>query len=119
MRCGPTIRFTLSFRDVEDSLAERALIVSDESIRKWFCKFGPAYARTLKRKQGRLGDLWFLVELFITIHGKRHDLWRPVDQDGDMIGILVQRGRDCRAANRFCRKWLKGQGWTPRRLVTD
>ena len=60
-------RFTLSFRDVEDVLAERGVIVSYESIRKWCRKFGLGYARSLIRKQGRLGDNWFLVELFITI----------------------------------------------------
>ncbi len=112
-------RFTLSFREVEDLLDERTIIVSSESIRKRCCKFSPAYARTLKRKQGRLGDLWFRDELFIAIQGKRHDLWRPVDQEGDTMDILVRRSSDCRAAKRFCHKALKGQGWTPPRLVTD
>ena len=112
-------RFTLSLRDVEDLLFERGITVSYEAIRLWCGKFGPGYARTLRRKRGRLGDTWFLDELFITIQGKRHYLWRAVDQDGDTIDILVQRRRDRRAAKRFFRKLLKGQGWTPRRLVTD
>ena len=112
-------RFTLSFRDIEALLAERGVIVSYESIRQWCRKFGPGYARTLKRRQGRLGDTWYLDELFITIQGQRHYLWRAVDQDGDTIDILVQRRRDRRAAKRFFRKLLKGQGWVPRRLVTD
>ena len=112
-------RFTLSLRDVEDLLSERGITVSYEAIRLWCGKFGPGYARILRRKQGRLGDTWFLDELFITIQGKRHYLWRAVDQDGDTIDILVQRRRDRRAAKRFFRKLLKGQGWTPRRLVTD
>ena len=107
-------RFTLSFRDIEDLLAERGVIVSYESIRQWCRKFGPGYARTLKRRQGRLGDTWSLDELFITIQGQRHYLWRAVDQDGDTIDILVQRRRDRRAAKRFFRKLLKGQGWVPR-----
>ena len=112
-------RFTLSLRDVEDLLAERGISVTYEAIRLWCGKFGPGYARALRRKQGRLGDTWFLDELFITIQGKRHYLWRAVDQDGDTIDILVQRRRDRRAAKRFFRKLLKAQGWTPRRLVTD
>ena len=66
-----------------------------------------------------MGDTWYLDELFITIQGQRHYLWRAVDQDGDTIDILVQRRRDRRAAKRFFRKLLKGQGWVPRRLVTD
>src|SRR5947207_11397522 len=84
-------RFWLSFRDVEDLLAERGIIVSYETIRIWCQKFGPGYARSLKRRQGRLGDTWHLGEVFIRINGQRHYLWRAVDQDGDVIDILVSR----------------------------
>jgi len=112
-------RFCLSFRDVEDLLAERGVIVSYETIRQWCRKFGAEYARKLKRRQGRLGDTWHLDELFMTIQGRRQYLWRAVDQDGDVIDILVQPRRDRRAAQRFFRKLLKGQGGEPRRLVTD
>ena len=80
----------MSFRDVEDLLAERGIIVSYETIRQWCGKFGPDYARQLKRRQGRLGDTWFLDEVFVTINGERQYLWRAVDQDGDLIDILVQ-----------------------------
>ncbi len=103
-------RFCLSFRDVEDLLAERGVTVSYEAIRYWCAKFGPCYAAKLRRRQGRLGDTWFLDEVFVTIRGQRHYLWRAVDQDGDVIDILVQRRRDARAAKRFFRKLLKGQG---------
>jgi len=112
-------RFCLSFRDVEDLLAERGVIVSYEAIRQWCWKFGPDYARRLRRRQGRLGDTWHLDELFVNIQGRRHYLWRAVDQDGDVIDILVQRHRSARAAKRFFRKLLKGQGSEPRWLVTD
>jgi len=112
-------RFCLSFRDVEDLLAERGVIVSYETIRQWSRKFGAQYARELRRRQGRLGDTWHLDELFVTIQGRRQYLWRAVDQDGDVIDILVQPRRDRRAAKRFFRKLLKAQGGEPRRLVTD
>ena len=112
-------RFCLSFRDVEDLLAKRGIIVSYETIRQWCLKFGPGYARRLKRRQGRLGDTWFLDEVFVTINGKRQYLWRAVDQDGDVIEILVQSRRNRRAATRLLRKLLKRQGKTPLRLVTD
>jgi len=112
-------RFCLSYRDVEDLLAERGIMVSYETIRQWSRKFGPKYVRRLKRRQGRLGDTWHLDELFVNIRGQRHYLWRAVDQDGDVIDILVQPRRDGRAAERFFRKLLKGQGGAPRRLVTD
>ena len=112
-------RFCLSFRDVEDLLAERGVTVSYETIRHWCRKFGTEYARTLKRRERRLGDTWHLDELFVNIQGQRQYLWRAVDQDGDVIDILVQPRRDRRAAERFFRRLLKGQGGEPRRLVTD
>ena len=87
-------RFCLSFRDVEDLLAERGIIVSYETIRQWCEKFGPDYARKLKRREGRLGDHWHLDEVFIRINGQQQYLWRAVDQDGDVIDILVQPHRE-------------------------
>ncbi len=112
-------RFGLSLRDVEDLLAERGITVSYEAIRLWCGKFGLDYARKLRRRRGRLGDTWFLDEVFVTIRGERHYLWRAVDQDGDVIDILVQRRRSASAAKRFFRKLLKGQGSEPRWLITD
>ena len=112
-------RFTLSLRDVEDLLAERGIKVSYEAVRSWCHKFGPEYARTLRSRQGRLGDIWHVDEVFITIRGERHYLWRAVDQDGDVLDILVTRRRNKRAAKRFFRKVLKQQGRPPWKLVTD
>ena len=92
-------RYCLSFRDVEDLLAERGIIVSYETIWQWCRKFGPDYARRLKRREGRLGDTWFLDEVFVTINGQRQYLWRAVDQDGDLIDLLrpTPPGRACGA----------------------
>ena len=112
-------RFSLSFRDVEELLAERGVEVSYESIRQWCRKFGPEYARTLKRSCGRLGDVWHLDEVFVKIRGQLHYLWRAVDQDGDVIDILVQKRRNKRAAARFFRKLLRGEKATPTEIVTD
>ena len=112
-------RYCLSFRDVEDLLAERGIIVSYETIRPWCGKFGTDYARRVKRRQGRLGDTWFLDEIFVAINGQRQYLWRAVDQDGDLIDLLVQPRRDGRAARRFFRTLLKSQRQEPCRLVTD
>ncbi len=112
-------RFCLSFRNVEELLAERGILVSYEMIRQCCRKYGPEYARKLKRRQGRLGDVWHLDEVFVKIRGKRHYLWRAVDQEGDVVDILVSRSRDAGAAKRFFRKLLVGQGTMPWRLVTD
>jgi putative transposase len=112
-------RFCLSFREVEELLAERGITVTYETVRQWCQKFGSAYARKLKKRQGRSGDTWYLDEVFITIQGEQQYLWRAVDQDGDTIDILVQRRRNKQAAVRFFRRLLKGQGREPRWLVTD
>jgi putative transposase len=93
---------------VEDLLAEREIVVSYETIRQWCRKFGPLYARAVRRGQGALGDTWFLDEVFVTTQGRRQYLWRAVDQDGDSLDILVQKRRDRQAAERFFRKLLKG-----------
>ncbi len=112
-------RFGLSFRDVEDLLAERGVSVTDESIRQWCLTFGLDYARRLRRRRDRMGDTWHLDEVFVKIQGRQQYLWRAVDEDGDVIDILVQSRRHRRAAIRFFRKLLKGPGCVPRRLVTD
>jgi putative transposase len=112
-------RFSPSFRDVEDLLAQRGVEVSYETVRRWCLKFGPGYASRTKRRQRRLGDTWHLDEVFIRIGGRQQYLWRAVDQDGDVIDILVQSRRDQRAAKRFLRKLVSGQGGEPNRLVTD
>ena len=111
--------FGLSLRNVEDLLAERGIVVTYETIRRWCTKFGLEYVRRLIRRQGRLGDTWFLDEVFVTINGERQYLWRAVDQDGDVIDILVQSRSNRRTAERFLRKLLKGQGKPPLRVVTD
>ena len=112
----PTHRFALSFRDVEDLLAQRSITVTYETIRQWCLPFGPSYARTLRRRRGRLGDTWQLDEL---LSSRLQSLWRAVDEDGDVLDILVQSRWNRRAAVRFLRKLLKGQGCVPRRLITD
>ena len=112
-------RFTLSFRDIEEILASRGVVVSYESIRQWCLKFTPSYARSLRKKQGTLGDQWFLDEVFIKINGKQHYLWRAVDQDNNELDILVTKKRDKQAALKFFRKLFKSYGTTANRIVTD
>ena len=112
-------RFCLSYRDVEELLFARGIIVTYEAIRKWCLKFGQAYANQLRRRRPRPGDKWHLDEVFLTINGARQYLWRAVDQDGNVLDILVQPRRDKKAAKKFFRKLLKGCQYVPRVLITD
>ena len=113
------LRFTLSYRDVEELLAERGLDISYETVRRWVLKFGPAIARRLRRRRPRPSDRWHLDEMVVRIAGKRMYLWRAVDHEGEVLDMLVQRRRDSRAALRLMRKLLKKQDSTPKLLVTD
>jgi putative transposase len=112
-------RFCLSYRDVEELLFARGVIVTYEAIRQWCRKFGQAYANQLRRRRPRLGDKWHLDEVFLTINGVRHYLWRAVDQDVHVLDILVQSRRNKKAAKRFFRKLLKGCQYVPRVIITD
>jgi putative transposase len=112
-------RFPLSYRDVQELLCERGIDVTHEAIRQWCLKFGQDYANQLKRRRAQPGDKWHLDEVFLTINGKRHYLWRAVDQDDNVLDILVQRRRNKHAAKQFFRKLLKGLQYVPRVIITD
>ena len=112
-------RLNLSQRDIEDLLAERGIVVSYESIRLWCNKFGPQYARRLKRRHQGYGDTFFIDEVFVKIDGKQHYLWRAVDQDGEIVDVFLQARRNAKAAKRFFKRLLKSHGTEPRKIVTD
>ena len=112
-------RFPLSFREVEELMLARGVVVSYETIRRWCAKFGQAYANQLLRRRPRPGDKWHLDEMFVKINGTLCYLWRAVDQHGNVLDVLVQSRRNAKAAKRFFRKLLKGLRYVPRVLVTD
>ena len=111
-------RFALRYRDVEELLAERGVIVTYETIRLWCRKFGQAYANALRRRRPRPGE-WHLDEVFVTINGVQHYLWRAVDQNGNVLDVLVQPRRDRHAVAKFLRKLLKDLTYVPRVVITD
>src|SRR3984893_16215773 len=113
------LRFTLSYRDVEDLLAERGLDVSYETIRRWVLKFGPVFARRLRSSRPKPTARWHLDEMVMRIAGEAVYLWRAVDHEGEVLDILVQHGRDKAAALKLMRKLLKKQGFAPAVIVTD
>jgi putative transposase len=107
-------RFCLSYRDVEELLFAHGVMVTYEAIWKWCRKFGQPYADELRQRRPRPGDKLHMDEVFLTINGKRHYLWRAVDQEGNILDIPAQRRRDKKAAKKFFRKLLKGCQYVPR-----
>ena len=113
------LRFTLSYLDVEELLAERGLEVSYETIRRWVLKFGPLFAREVRRRSPRPTSQWHLDEMAVMIGGKQFWLWRALDSAGEVLDLLVQRRRDKAAAIKLMRRLPKKQGFAPEMLVTD
>jgi putative transposase len=112
-------RFPLSLRMVEEMLAACGIEVSHETVRQWAMKFGQSFASRIRRRLPAPGDKWHLDEVAISFAGRKHWLWRAVDQNGAVLDILVQSRRNAKAAKRLLRKLLKKQGMAPRVLITD
>jgi putative transposase len=112
-------RFPLSLRMVEEMLAARGILVGHETVRQWAMKFGQDFANQIRRRLPAPGDKWHLDEVVISIAGKKHWLWRAVDQHGLVLDSLVQSRRDAKAAKRLLRKLLKKQRIVPRVMITD
>ena len=112
-------RFTLSFRDVEDLLAERGIDVSYETIRCWTRKFGRMFAHNLRGSRAAPTSRWHLDEMVVRMGGQRMFLWRAADDEGEALDMLVQKRRNKAAALRLLRKLLRRQGIHPQSFVTD
>jgi putative transposase len=113
------LRFTLSFRDVEDLLAERGVVVSYETVRRWVNHFGPIIATDLRKRRPRPHSIWHLDEVYLKIGGRTVYLWRAVDAEGEVLDVLVQSKRNRHAALKLMRKLLKKYAFVPERMVTD
>ena len=113
------LRFTLSLRDVEDLLAERGIMVSYETVRRWVNHFGPMIAANLRKRRPKPHTTWHLDEVYLKIAGRMVYLWRAVDAEGEVLDVLVQSRRNKRAVLKLMRKLLKKYGFVPDKLVTD
>jgi transposase-like protein len=112
-------RFGLSFRDIEDLLAERGITVSYETVRRWTNHFGPMIAADLRKRRPKPYTTWHLDEAYLKIAGRMVYLWRAVDAEGEVLDVLVQSKRNKHAAPKLMRKLLKKYGFVPDRLITD
>jgi putative transposase len=113
------LRFTLSYRDVEELLAERGVVVTYERIRRWVLAFGPVIARRLRSSRPKPHGRWHLDEMCVRVGGKQMHLWRAVDAEGEVLDVLLQPKRDTKVARKLMRKLLKKQGMAPNEWVTD
>ena len=113
------LRFTLSYRDVEDLLAARGLDVSYETVRRWVLKFGPAVAQKLRHARPKPDGRWHIDEMVVLINGQQMYLCRAVDSEGEVLDMLVQPRRDKAAAMKLLRKLLKRSALPPHVIVTD
>jgi putative transposase len=113
------LRFTLSFRDVEDLLADRGITVSYETVRRWVNHFGAMIAAHLRKRRPKPHATWHLDEVYLKIDGRMVYLWRAVDAEGEVLDVLVQSKRDKHAALKLMRNLLKKYAFAPERSVTD
>ena len=79
-------RLPLSFREIEEMMLARGIILSHETLRQWCAKVGQSYANALRRRRARPGDTWPVDEVFIMISGRRRSRWPAVDQHGKRAG---------------------------------
>src|ERR1700737_239023 len=113
------LRFTLSFRDVEDLLAERGIAISYETVRRWVNHFGPIIAAQLRKRRPKPHATWHLDEVYLKIDGRMVYLWRAVDAEGEVLDVLVQSKRNKPAAVKLMRKLLRKYAVVPERIVPE
>ncbi|MDA0306610.1 MAG: IS6 family transposase [Proteobacteria bacterium] len=117
------VRFPLSLRNVEDLLHERGIDICHETVRYWWNRFGPMFAKEIRNKRMRPAQnysnwRWHLDEVFVKINGELHYLWRAVDHEGEILESFVSKRRDRKAALKFLKKTMKRYG-QPHVIVTD
>ena len=117
------IRFPLSLRNIEDLLHERGIDICHETVRYWWNRFGPLFAKEIRKKRmhpipNHSNWKWHLDEMFVRINGETHYLWRAVDHEGEVLEAFVSKRRDRKAALVFLKKIMKRHG-QPRAIVTD
>ena len=117
------VRFPLSLRNVEDLLHERGIDISHEAVQYWWNRFGPLFAREIRKK--RIHPVpyyskwrWHVDEMFVKINGEIHYLWRAVDHEGEVLEAYVSKTRNKREALAFLKKAMKRYG-NPGVIVSD
>jgi len=114
-----SLRFGLSYRDVEELLTERGIDVDHTTIYRWVQRFTPLLADAARPCRHLVGDRWFVDETYVKVAGRWRYIYRPIDQFGQVIDVLVSRQRDAKAARRFFERAIGTTRITPVEVVTD
>jgi transposase-like protein len=112
------LRYGLSYRDVEELLAERGITVDHVTIYRWVQRFTPEFIEAARLCRHAPGDRWFADETYLKVAGRWTYLYRAIDQHGQVIDVLLSERRDLAAARRFFTRALRS-GTVPAEVTTD
>lgn len=113
------LRFGLSYRDLEELLAERGIEVDHVTLYRWVQRFTPLIAEAARPRHHAAGDRWFVDETYVKVNGSWRYVYRAVDQHGQIIDVLVSARRDTASARRFFARTLQAHGAAPAEVTTD
>jgi transposase-like protein len=113
------LRFGLSYRDVEELLAERGVEVDHVTVYRWVQRFTRLLAEVARPCRHAVGDRWFVDETYVKVAGRWRYVYRAIDQFGQVIDVFVSPQRDARAARRFFERAIDATRITPSEVVTD
>ena len=113
------LRFGLSYRDVEELLAERGVEVDHVSVYRWVQRFPPLLAEAARPCRHAVGDRWFVDETYVKVAGQWRYVYRAIDQFGQVIDVFVSPRRDVRAARRFFERAIGTTKIRPIEVATD
>ena len=113
------LRFGLSYRDVEELLAERGVEVDHVTVYRWVRRFTPLLAEAARPYRHAVGDRWFVDETYVKVAAKWRYVYRAIDQFGQVIDVLVSARRDTMAAHRFFQRTIGTTKVEPVEVITD
>jgi transposase, IS6 family len=113
------LRFGLSYRDVEELLAERGAEVDHTTIYRWVQRFTPLLAETARPRRHAVGNRWQVDETYVKVAGRWRYVYRAVDQFGQVIDVFVSPRRDATAARQFLQQAIGTTRVTPVEVITD
>ena len=112
------LRYSLSYRDVEELLAERGITVDHVTVYRWVQRFTPEFIKAARPARRAPGGRWFADETYVKVAGRWTYLYRAIDQYGQVIDVLLSQRRDLAAARRFFIRALRA-GTVPAEVITD